>query len=111
MIVKLYRKHVSAKLRAKIYDAFLGQMLSNLRNMPSRCKGIWIYVFSPFYPRNEYYDACRFIGRHGVTFFPFKTSIKYKHADIEVIAADGRCPYVYHNGKKLYFPINGIKCV
>jgi hypothetical protein len=103
MIVKLYRKYISPEHRAKIYDAFLGQMLSNLRNIPSRRKGIWIWVFSPFYPKNEYYDAFRFIGRHGVTFYPFKTSIKYKCADIEVIN-EGGGQYVYHNGKKLYFP-------
>jgi hypothetical protein len=103
MIVKLYRKYVTPSLRAKVYDAFLGKMLSNIRNIPALCKGIWIYVFSLFYSKNEYYDAFRFIGRHGVTFYPFKTSIKYKHANIEV-GKENTLPYVYHNGKKLYFP-------
>jgi hypothetical protein len=107
MIIKLYRKCVSPMHRAKIYDAFLGQMLSSLRDIPSWCKGIWIYVFSPFYPKNEYYDAFRFIGRHGTTFYPFKTSKRYKFTDIEAYIGDGEgkeLPYVYHNGKKLYFP-------
>jgi hypothetical protein len=81
-IAGLYRKHISAIRRAKIYDAFLGKMLTNFRNISSWYKGIWIYVFSPLYPKNEYYDAFRFIGRHGVTFYPFKTSTKYKHANI-----------------------------
>jgi hypothetical protein len=107
MIVKLYRKYVSPLRRAKIYDAFLERLLSNFRDVPSWYKGIYIYIFSPFYPKNEYYDAYRFIGKHGVTFYPFKTSIKYAHENIFIKKCEGRGevnPYVEHNGKKLYFP-------
>jgi hypothetical protein len=103
MIVKLYRKHVSATLRAKIYDAFLGKTLSNFRDVSSWCKGVWIYIFGSFYPQSEYYDAFRFIGRHGVSHYPFKTSVKYKHANI-FVEKEKNIPYVYHNKKRLYFP-------
>jgi hypothetical protein len=113
MIVKLYRKYIPPTLRAKIYDAFLGKTLFNLRNISSWCNGIWVYVFSPFYPRNDYYDAFRFVGRHGVTFYPFKTSVRYKHADIKVFSENrgGVFRMCITTEKNCISPASGIICV
>jgi hypothetical protein len=80
----------------------LGQILLNFEQFPYWSKGLFTYLFSPFFPKNEYYDAYRFVGKHGVTAYPFNASLKYKNITIPVLY-DENMPYVIHNGKKLYF--------
>jgi hypothetical protein len=100
IITKLYRKWVPQKVRDQLNDLGLGQLLRNLRNIPAWGKGVWIWVFSPLFPKNEYYDAYRFVGRHGVTFYPFKSNINIKLVNICLWGGDW---HVIHNGKKLFF--------
>jgi hypothetical protein len=67
-------------------------------------KGLFILVFSPFFPKNEYYDAWRYIGKKGYTIYPFKKSINYKKLSAKVFHDEkNNLPYIIHNGKKLYF--------
>jgi hypothetical protein len=78
-------------------------MLINLKYPACWIKGIFIFVFSPFFPKDEYYNAYRFIGRHGITPYPFDASMKYNKLPVTVFY-DEDFPYVEHNGKKLFFP-------
>jgi hypothetical protein len=83
-----------------MYDLFLGQFLNSLRDIPIWSKGVFIAIFSPLFPNNDYYDAYRFIGKHGVTLYPFKSNINIKLANICLRGGDW---HVIHNGKKLFF--------
>jgi hypothetical protein len=103
MLARLYRKYVSDDLRLKVYDLFLGQLITNYQMAPCLFKGICIYLFSPFFPKDEYHNAYRFIGKHGATYFPFEASLKYKKLPVTV-SYDGSLPYIEHHGKRLYFP-------
>jgi hypothetical protein len=69
-------------------------------------RGIYIYLFSPFFPKDEYHDAWRFIGKHGVTFYPFAASLKYKRLNAKICYGGGVLPYIEHGNKKLYLPKN-----
>jgi hypothetical protein len=88
-----------------MYSLFLGKLLWLYRsNYCERwLKGKCVYAFSGLFPRNEYYDTYRFIGKHGVVFHSFEASLKYKQLAVQVLY-DLDFPYVIHGGKKLYFP-------
>jgi hypothetical protein len=58
---------------------------------------------SPFFKKNEYYNAYRFIGKHGITSYPFVASLTYKQLPISILY-DENLPYIEYNGRKLYFP-------
>ncbi|OAV75310.1 methyltransferase, FkbM family [Bacteroidales bacterium Barb7] len=104
MLVRLYLKYVPVSLREKIYLLFLGQLLGIYRNFPAWRKGFRIYLFSPFYPKNEYYDAYRFIGKHGVSAYPFKASLKYKQMPSVQYDDIEQLHFIDHHNKRLYFP-------
>jgi len=105
MIVSLYRKYLSPPFREKIYYSFLGAMLHSFRNFKLYLFGLRVYVFSPFFPKNDYYNAWRYIGRHGVTHYPFKTAVNYGKMSVEVFFDDEKnMPFVLHQNKQLYFP-------
>lgn len=106
MITKLYRKCFSDTFRIKIYNLFLGELLSFFRHCHpfTRIRGLFILLFSPFFPENEYYNAWRYIGKHGSSYYPFEKSVNYKKIQITVFRdKTENLPYVIHNGKRLYF--------
>ena len=105
MIINLYRNLFSLSFRTKIYNLFLGDILYFFRNfypLP-RIKGIFIIVFSPFFPKNEYYNAWRYMGKHGYSCYPFEKTIKYKKLPVTVFYDETKgLSYVIHNQKRLY---------
>ena len=106
MIANLYRKTFSVSLRAKIYNLFLGSTLNFFRNFSPlvRMKGIFILLFNPFFPKDEYYNAWRYIGKHGYSSQPFKPTVNYNKLPVAVFCDEkNNLPYVIHNGKRLYF--------
>ena len=105
MIVRLYRKYVPYKLRKKIYHIFLKKIFKIYRYFCAWTAGKFVHTFSVFFPKNEYYDAYRFSGKHGISPYPFEASIKYKNIPIEVFRdTDTTLPYLLHHGKRLYYP-------
>ena len=105
MITKLYRKCIPAAFRENIYNVFLGQFLLDMRNFNIRLKGLSVFLFSFLFPKNEYYDAYRYVGKYGVTLHPYKTAENYKKLSIKVLYDElENLPYVIHNDKKLFFP-------
>jgi len=107
MIIKIYRTIIPFSLRDKIYSLFLGDLLLILRNLKPYLKGKSVYFFSFLFPKNDYYDAFRFIGKHGISFHAFPAALSYNDLPIKVLYDEAKClPYVYHSNKKLYFPQN-----
>lgn len=105
MIVTLYRKVVSPNLRERIYNLFLSDCIWFLRTMDPRLKGKFAYYFKRFLAKNEINEAYSFIGKYGVTDYPFEASLKYQTLKVNVLFdKDTDLLYINHNGRKLYFP-------
>jgi len=90
MLKKLYRKFVPVDIKKRI---------TVLR------KGKVIYRLSWLLPKTEENRVYAFIGKHGLTPFPYEFIMEYKNmtVDIKKDPALGM-PFVIHNNKKLYFP-------
>jgi hypothetical protein len=109
MMTHLYRKILPSAFRAKVYNLFLGRILFFCRNFhpTPRIKGLTILILNPFFPKNEYYDALRYVGKHGYSFYPFKKSFNYNKMKIRIeYDSEKNLPYIVHSGKRLYFPQN-----
>jgi hypothetical protein len=107
MIGKIYRAVLPSKLRAFIYNAFLGKLVFLLRNFSTHLKSKFIYAFGSFLPKTEYNEAMRFIGKNGITSYPYPYRLKYEHIPVLVELDELKgLRYVLHNGRKLYFPTN-----
>lgn len=107
MLVNLYRTYISHSLRKKIYDLFLGDFLLFFRTFNQRMKCKMMYWFKLFLPENELNEAYIFMGKYGLTSYPFNSSLKYKGKTIEVLKDDANgLSYVIHHDKRLYFPNN-----
>jgi hypothetical protein len=109
MIAKLYRKYISKAIREKIYDAFLGDILSFkrdfIKNFGENTKSRFIYVFRRFLPDTTENRLYAFMGKHGLCSFPYPFILEYKKIHVDCFHDDIlEMHYVVHQGKKLYFP-------
>ena len=105
MVAKLYRNLIPASIRQTIYDNFLGSILYHLRHFRVHLKSKFTFLFSCFLPKTEENVALAFIGRHGITSYPYPYSLDYKNLKTNVLTDNTEgLSYVMHNGKKLYFP-------
>jgi hypothetical protein len=107
MIGKIYRAVLPAKLRDIIYHVFLGKLVFFARNFSTYFKGKFIYLFGGFMPKTEYNEAMKFIGKNGITSYPYPYRLKYENMPVDVqLDTKNSLRYVLHNGRKLYFPTN-----
>jgi len=105
MLVKTYRRIVPLEFRKKMYEAFLGRVLELFRNLPLRTAGLFFFVFGRVLPKKEKNLAYAFIGKHGITSYPFPASLSYRQLRVDVERdMKTKLPYVMHQGKKLFFP-------
>lgn len=105
MLVKTYRKIVPVSFRQKMYDAFLGRILEFFRNIHTLAAGKFFFLFGRLLPKSEKNLAYAFIGKHGLSSYPFPASLPYEQLSVEVERdPDTKLPYVLHQGRKLYFP-------
>jgi len=105
MLVKLYRKYVSTSSREKIRRTFFGKFLMSIRNFAATCMSTFVYVFYKFLPHSEKNQLYAFMGKHGLKFYPYPYSLKYKKIPVQILWDDQQeLPYVMHTGKKLYYP-------
>jgi len=105
MLVKLYRKYISKDTRDKIYKAFLGSYLQFYRNLGENTKAKYNYWFQRFLPDTEKNRAYAFMGKYGLTHYPYPFSLEYKKMSINCFFDEQlQMYYVIHSGKKLYFP-------
>jgi hypothetical protein len=105
MLAKLYRNILSPSQRDYIYQAFLGDFLFHLRHFRVHLRSKFTFLFSWLLPKTEKNTALAFIGKHGITSYPYPYSLEYKNVQPIVLtdAANG-LPYIIHNGRNLYFP-------
>lgn len=105
MLTALYRKFLPYTFRKKVYDFFLGEVLFFFRNFNIIIRGKLIRFFPFLFPKNEINQALAFIGRYGITSYPYDYMLEYRDRKIipEMDPAL-HLPYVVHNGRKLYFP-------
>lgn len=105
MLVKLYRKYVSRSLREKIRKTFFGKILRFIRNFVAVCRSIFVYLFNSFLPNTEENQLYAFMGKHGLSFYPYTFTLKYKKMSIQTFWDEkNELYYVDHAGKKLYYP-------
>lgn len=105
MIVSFYRKLFPYTFRKRVYDFFLGDLVFFVRNFNVILRSKLTYLFGFILPKTEINQAYTFIGRHGITSYPYEYSLEY-YARKFVVERDQEqnLPYVNHHGKRLYFP-------
>lgn len=105
MIASLYRKIVPLSIREVVYDVFLGKVMFFIRNFKVIVRAKFNFLFGFLLPKTEENKAFSFMGRHGITSYPYEYMLEYQKMEIRVEKdVEQNLPYVLHQGKKLYFP-------
>lgn len=105
MLATLYRKLLPYSLRKSIYDSFLGGAVFFVRNFSVIARSKLIYWFGALMPKSDERSAYSFMGKHGLTSYPYPYSLEYKEREIHVERDDAQnLPFVVHNNRRLYFP-------
>ena len=106
MLTKIYRKAIPLSFRTKIYDLFLRSILIFFRNFDLITKSKFVFLFQWILPKTEVNKALAFMGRYGLTSYPYPYMLEYRNINI-IVEFDNEInlSYVLHNNKKLYFPI------
>ncbi len=105
MIENWYRTYIPASFRESIYRLFLRRLLRFFRFFRPTMKSKSVYFFPFFYSDSEEKEAYRFMGKHGITDYPFPASLTYRSVETEVLVDERNgMKYVVHHGKKLFFP-------
>ena len=105
MISGLYRKIVPLSARQKIYEVFLGRVVFFFRHFNVITRSKLTYVFAFALPKTEENKAFAFMGRYGLTSYPYPYMLEYKNKKV-VVERDEllNLPFVNHRDKPLYFP-------
>ncbi len=105
MVFSLYRKLLPLPARQFVYDFFLGKLLFFARHFNVIVKSKVSFVFGFVLPKTEENKAFAFMGKHGLTSYPYEYMLEYQNKEIHVeMDAELNLPYVLHQGRKLYFP-------
>ncbi len=105
MLASLYRKLFSRSVRTFIYDFFLGKVLFFVRNFKVIVKSKFTFLCYFLLPKTEENKVFSFMGQHGLTSYPYEYMLEYQKKEIHVeIDGAQNLPYVWHQGRKLYFP-------
>jgi hypothetical protein len=105
MLATLYRKLLPYSLRKGIYDFFLGKAVFFVRNFNVIAKSKRAYWFGSLIAKNDENSAYSFMGKHGLTSYPYAYSLEYRKLEIRVERdAAQNLPFVIHNSRRLYFP-------
>lgn len=105
MLANIYRKLIPLSIRSFIYNIILGKLLFFVRHFKVISQSKLTFLFGFLLPKTEENMAYAFIGKHGLTSYPYDYMLEYKNRDI-VIEVDTKLnlPFVIHNNRKLYFP-------
>jgi len=105
MLAHLYRKLIPLSIRSFIYNIILGKLLFFVRHFNVIFKSKLTYLFGFLLPKTEENKAYTFIGRYGITSYPYNYMLEYKRREIKAeFDTKLKLPYVVHNYRKLYFP-------
>lgn len=104
-ISSLYRFLIPYSIRRLIYSAFLGDFLFFMRNYKIVVKSKRKYIESIFHELSPEDRAWAFMGKYGVSRYPYRGALKYKGLKTTIFTdCENGLPYVIHNSKKMYFP-------
>jgi hypothetical protein len=104
MVSSLYRKIIPLSVRSIIYEAFLGSIIVFIRNFKMNTKSKFVFLFQWILHKTDENIALAFMGRYGLTSYPYPHMLEYKNMEIKVeFDSILRLPFVMHNNKKLYF--------
>ncbi len=104
MLLSAYRKIFPLSLRSYVYELFLGNVLFFSRNFSTIVNSKIAYYFPWLLPDTELVTAYRFFGKYGLTSYPQEHMLEYQNKDIQVLRDEQTgLPYVFHNGRKLFF--------
>lgn len=105
MFTTLYRKFIPSSFRNIVYDLFLGKVVFIARNFRVIAKSKFTYAFRFALPDTEENKVFSFIGKHGITSYPYTYALEYKTKAIVVEKdAEQNLLFVLHHGRRLYFP-------
>ena len=105
MIVKIYRKYIPKSFRDKIYIAFLGKLLLNIRRSPSVIRSKYVFLFYKFLPHTEKNQLYAFMGKYGLIHIPYSFALEYRKMPMQIFWDEQyELHYVIHAEKRLYFP-------
>ena len=66
---------------------------------------IFVYIFRKFLPQTENNQLYAFMGKYGLSFYPYPFSLKYKKIPVQTLWDGAKeLYYVIYEGKKLYYP-------
>lgn len=105
MLASLYRKILPLSVRQAIYDFFLGRIVYVFRNLSVIVKSKLTFLFYPFLPKTENNKVFSFMGRYGITSYPYLYMLEYRSLKVTIERDEkNNLPFVAHRGKRLYFP-------
>lgn len=105
MLSELYRRLIPLKTRERVYNNFLGQVLFIKRNFKTLLRGKLTYTFGFLFKKTEKNKIYAFIGKHGITSYPYNFKLEYDALAINIFYdAEFNLHYVIHSDKKLFFP-------
>lgn len=104
MVVALYRKYISKSVRDKIYRFCLKDILFVCRNITPLMRSKLAYYFSFVYPKTEKNQLYHFMGKYGLTSYPWSFVKEYTTLATCYFDKERNLHYVLHNEKKLFFP-------
>lgn len=105
MLVTIYRKVLPYSFRKSLYELFVGNIVFFFRNFDLILKAKFVFLFGFLLPKTEKNQALKFIGRYGITSYPYNYMFEYKNIEIIVkFDEELNLPFVIHNHKNLYFP-------
>jgi len=105
MLAQLYRNILPLNLRQPIYDFFLGRIMFFVRHFKVIVTSKFTFLFSFLLTKNEENKAYSFMGKHGLTSYPYDYMLEYQKREIKVERdIEQNLLFVLHNEKRLYFP-------
>lgn len=104
MLTSLYRKVLPLSVRQPIYDFVLGRVVFFFRNFNIILKSKTVWIFSFLLAKSEENEALAFMGRHGLTSYPYPYALEYQQLIAVEKNKSNNLLFVIHNGKRLYFP-------
>jgi hypothetical protein len=105
MLASLYRKALPLSVRQAVYDFFLGRAVFFFRNIGIIAKSKFTWVVSLLLPKSDENQALAFMGKHGLTSYPYAYALEYQNMEILVNKDETlNLLYVTHNNRKLFFP-------
>ena len=105
MLIRVYRNIVPLRIRQAMYDLVVGDLVFFFRHFSIIVKAKSRYWLGFLFPTSDENRVLAFIGRHGITSYPYPYMLEYRDKKVEVLRdPETGLPFVVHNGRRLFFP-------